>query len=53
MNSLVWLAVVLIVAWLILRLALAVTSGLLNLLWIIAIVVFIVWAFGKLRGRSS
>jgi hypothetical protein len=52
MNALVWLALVLVVAWLILRLALALTSGILHLLWIAAIVMFVLWLFGKLRGAT-
>jgi hypothetical protein len=53
MNSLVWLALVLLVAWLILKMALAVTSGLIHLLWIAALIMFAMWAFGKLRGTSG
>lgn len=52
MNSLVWLAVLLMIAWIVLRLALAVTSGLLHLLWIVAIVMFVVWLIGKARGTA-
>jgi hypothetical protein len=52
MNLLVWLAVLLVVAWLVLRLALAITSGVLHLLWIAAIVMFILWAVGKMRGTA-
>jgi len=51
MNTLVWLAVVLLVGWIILRVALAVTSGLLHLLWIAAIVMFVVWVFRKLKRK--
>jgi hypothetical protein len=52
MNALVWLAIVLVVTWLILRVALALTSGILHLLWIAAIVMFVLWLFGKLRGAA-
>ena len=53
MNSLVWLAIVLAVAWIVLRLALAVTSGLLHLLWIAALVMLSLWIFNKLRGKAQ
>jgi hypothetical protein len=51
MNSLVWLALLLIVAWLVLKVALAITSGLLHLLWIVAVVMLVMWVFGKIRGK--
>jgi len=50
MNVLVWLAVVLLIAWLVLKLALAATSGLLHLLWIAAVIMFVMWLIGKVRG---
>jgi hypothetical protein len=53
MNALVWLAVLLIIAWLVLKLALAVTSGMLHLLWIAAVIMFIMWAIGKMRGTRT
>ena len=53
MNSLVWLAALLLVAWLVLKVALAVTSGLLHLLWILAVLMFVMWAVGKLRGGRA
>lgn len=49
MNALAWLALLLVIVWLALRLALAITSGLLHLLWIAAIVMLVLWAIGKLR----
>ena len=53
MHSLVWLAIVLAIAWIVLRLALAVTSGLLHLLWIAALVMVVIWLFNKLRGKAQ
>ncbi|HEX8280674.1 MAG TPA: hypothetical protein VF551_04810 [Chthoniobacterales bacterium] len=50
MNSLVWLAVVLVVVWIVARIFLAVTSALLHLLWIAAIVFFVIWIFRKVTG---
>jgi len=49
MNALAWLALLLVIAWLVLRLALAITSGLLHLLWIAAVVMLVLWVVGKLR----
>ena len=53
MNGLVWIAVVLLILWLALRLALAITSGLLHLLWIAAIIMLVLWVVGKLRKSDN
>ncbi len=53
MNSLVWIAIVLVVAWIVLRLALALTGGLLHLLWIVAVIMFVIWLVGKIRGKTN
>lgn len=52
-NALVGLAVVFLVLWIVLRLALAVTTGLLHLLWIAAVLMFIIWLVGKFRRPKS
>ena len=52
-HPLLWLAIVLIVAWIVLRLALAVTGGLLHILWIAAIIFLVLWLIGLLRGRRA
>ena len=52
-HTLLWLAIVLALAWVILRVALAVTSVALHLLWIAAIVLFVFWLIGLVRGRGS
>ena len=49
MKVLVAIALLLIVAWVVLRIALAITSGLLHLLWIVALVMLAIWAWGKVR----
>ena len=46
-HPLVWIAVALIVIWLLARVVLAVTSFFLHLLWIGAIIFVIVWAVKK------
>lgn len=49
-HALIFLALVLVVIWLVLRVALAVTSGLLHVLWILAIIFAIIWVINHLRG---
>ena len=46
-QSLVWIAVALVVIWILARVVLAVTSFFLHLLWIGAIIFVIVWAAKK------
>lgn len=50
MSKLLSLAVFLLILWVILRVALAVTGVFLHLLWIIAVVLAVLWLIGKLRG---
>jgi hypothetical protein len=51
MKGLIAIALLLIVAWVVLRVALAVTSGLLHVLWIVAIIMLCVWAWGQLKAK--
>lgn len=51
MKGLIAVAVLLVIAWVVLRIALAITSGLLHLLWIVALVMAAMWAWGKVRGK--
>ncbi len=53
MNAIAGFAVFLLVVWLVLKIALAVTSGLLHLLWIAAVVMLVIWAVGKVRGPKT
>ena len=50
MSKLLSLAVFLLIAWIVLRVALAVTGVFLHALWIIAIILVVMWLFGKMRG---
>jgi hypothetical protein len=50
MHKVLWLALVLVVVWLLLRFALAVTGAFLHVLWVIALVMFVVWLVRLLRG---
>lgn len=48
MNSLLWFAIVLLVLWLLAALTKVVVGALLHLLWIVALVLLVVWAYRKL-----
>ena len=50
MSKLLVLAVLLLVSWIILRVALAITGVFLHLLWIAAILLALLWVVGKLRS---
>ncbi len=51
-HSLIWIAILLVIVWVVARLVLAVTAVALNLLWVIAIVVAVVWVIGHFRNRA-
>ena len=53
MNIFAVIAVILLILWVVLKLALAVTSGLLHLLWIAAVIFFVCSRVGRLRGSGS
>jgi hypothetical protein len=53
MKALALVAILLMIAWVVLRVALAITSGLLHLLWIAAIVMGVVWLWNKVTGRTQ
>jgi hypothetical protein len=48
MNNLLYVAIVLIVVWVVARVVGFVAGALLNLLWILAIVLFVVWLVRKI-----
>lgn len=50
MSKLLSLAVLLLIIWIVLKVALAVTGAFLHLLWIIAMVLVVVWLIGKAKG---
>ena len=52
MSSLLGTALFLLILWVVLRVALAVTGVFLHLRWIIAIVLAVLWLVGKLRGKA-
>ncbi len=47
MNSLIWLAVVLIIAWIVLKFFLAITSVVLHVVWVLALIFLAIWLFKK------
>ena len=47
MHSFLWLAILLVIFWVVARIFLAVTGAMLHLLWIVALVCFIIWAVGR------
>jgi len=51
MHGLLILAVFLVIAWVVLRVALAVTGAALHLLWIAAVVLAVIWLLGVLKGK--
>ena len=53
MHKLLIIALLFLIAWVVLRLALAVTGVFLHLLWVVAVVLVVLWLIGKLRGTSK
>lgn len=53
MPYLLWIAVALAVIWLVARVVAGVAGALLNLLWIVAIVLFAIWLFGVITGSGK
>ena len=52
MSKLLAIALLLLVVWVILRVALAVTGLFLHVIWILAVILAVIWLVGKLRGKS-
>jgi uncharacterized membrane protein required for colicin V production len=51
MNWLLWLAIILVVLWVLAEVLGFVLGAALHLLWIAAIVLFVLWLVRKVRGR--
>jgi hypothetical protein len=49
-HSLLWIAILLLVIWVVARVVLAVTSVALHLLWIVAVIAAVIWLIGRLRS---
>lgn len=52
MSKLLVLAVLFLIVWLILRVALAITGVFLHLIWVIAIALVLFWLVEKIRGSK-
>jgi hypothetical protein len=50
-HGMLWLAIILAVVWLVLRIALAVTSAFLHLIWIAAVIFAILWLLNRLATK--
>ncbi len=50
MHNFLWVAIVLVVLWLLLRFALAVTGFALHLIWVVALIMLVLWLVRLLRG---
>ncbi len=50
MSKLLSLAVLLLILWVVFRVALAVTGVALHLIWVVAVILALIWLVGKLRG---
>ncbi len=44
------LAIFLLILWIVLRVALALTGVFLHVIWILAVILFVIWLIGKFRG---
>jgi hypothetical protein len=51
-HLLIFIALALIIVWIIARVTLAVTSIALHLLWIVAVVMAIIWVIGRISNRA-
>lgn len=47
-NTLLWIAILLVVIWVVARVVGWVAGALLNLLWIFAVILFIIWLVRKI-----
>lgn len=52
MSKLLGIAIFLLVLWVVLWVALKVTGVFLHLLWVVAIILFVMWVIGKVRGTK-
>ena len=52
MSKLLGIAIFLLVLWVVLWVALKITGVFLQLLWVVAIILFVMWVIGKVRGTK-
>lgn len=53
MRHLLWIAAVLFILYIVLRLAAGVVGFALHLLWIAAVIMLAIWLIGKITGRGT
>lgn len=53
MNSILWLATVLLVIWLVAKIVFTITGFFLHLLWIASVLLFAWWLFQKFVGSRG
>ncbi len=51
-HSFLWIAILLVIVWVVARVVLAVTSLALHLLWVLAIIALVIWLLGRVSQRS-
>ena len=52
MRPLLYVAILLVVIWVVARVVGCVAGAMLNLLWIVALVLFVIWLIGLITGRN-
>ncbi|HWM25760.1 MAG TPA: hypothetical protein VNP98_13135 [Chthoniobacterales bacterium] len=50
-HSVILIAILLMIVWIIAKITIAVTSLALHLLWIVAIILMVVWLIGRLKAN--
>jgi hypothetical protein len=51
-HSFLWIAILLVVIWIVTRVVLAATSVALHLLWIVAVIAFVIWLISRVSTRT-
>jgi len=51
-HSFLWIAILLIVIWVVARVMLALTSVALHLLWVLAVIAIIIWLIKRMSNRA-
>ncbi|MBA3882271.1 MAG: hydrophobic protein [Chthoniobacterales bacterium] len=51
-HSLLWVAILLVIIWVVARVVLAVTSIALHLLWVLAVIAIVIWLISRVSNRT-
>jgi hypothetical protein len=49
-HALIFIALILVIIWVIAKVTITVTSVALHLLWVVAIILAVVWLIGRVKG---